>query len=81
MEFDFGSQEELFLRVRPALRAKLSELKRLNIRNVNEIMIWDYLVRIKWSMAKNLSLSDIVSDIMHLDNKKFSEYQKSKVEV
>ena len=81
MEFDFSSQEELFLRVRPALRAKLAELKRLNIRNANEMDIWDYLVRIKWSKAKNLSLSDIVSDIMHLDNKKFSEYQKSKVEV
>lgn len=76
MDFSFNTKEELFVRVRPALNAKLQELRRLNYYNITEMDIWNYLSENKWSKTKNLSLSDIVSDIMHLDNNRLDSYVK-----
>lgn len=56
------------MRVKPALSAKRQELRRLKYSNITERDIWDYLSKEKWSKAKNLMLSDIVSDIIHADN-------------
>ncbi len=64
----FKTKEDLYKRVRPALSAKRQELRRLQYKNITERDIWDYLSREKWSKAKNLMLSDIVSDILHADN-------------
>ena len=74
MDISFNTQEELFIRVKPALNAKLQELRRLNYKNVTEKNIWDYLSINKWSKSKDLALSDIVSDIIHLDNKRLESY-------
>ena len=76
MNYGFNTQEELFIRVRPALHSKLEELKRLNFPNINEKDIWNYLSEVKWQKSKNLTLSDIVSDIMHIDNNKLNRYVK-----
>lgn len=83
MDFNFNTQEELYERIRPALHAKIEELNRLNFKGIKEKDIWDYLSDIKWKKAKNLMLSDIVSDIIHLDNKRLDIYlkEKNKVEV
>ncbi|MCI8347577.1 MAG: hypothetical protein HFJ12_06520 [Bacilli bacterium] len=78
MDFEFHTQKELYDRVKPALHAKLQELKRLNYNGIQELDIWRYLIEIKWKSSKNLMLSDIVSDIIHVDNHKLSTYIKSK---
>lgn len=78
MDFEFSTQKELYDRVKPALHAKLQELKRLNYNEVQEIDIWKYLIEVKWKRSKNLMLSDIVSDIIHVDNYKLSTYLKNK---
>ncbi len=80
MDYSFNTKEELYIRVRPALRAKLEELKRLNFPNIKEEDIWNYLSSNKWSNSKNLTLSDIVSDIIHLDPKILDQYKKSNKE-
>ena len=67
MDYDFKTKEELYIRVRPALHAKLEELKRLNYPNIKEEDIFNYLSIVKWSKSNNLALSDIVSDIIHLN--------------
>ena len=74
MDFEFNSQEELFKRVKPALEAKRVELNRLGVKNVKVKDIWDYLIDVKWSSGRELMLSDVVSDILHLDNKRFNTY-------
>lgn len=79
MEIFFSSQEELYKRVQPALRAKLAELHRLGYPYIHIVDIWKYLVETKWKKAKDLTLSDIVSDIMHIDNRKLDEYIKGKL--
>lgn len=74
MEYNFNSKEELYTRVKPALSAKLQELRRLNYPKITEEDIWNYLSEAKWSKSRGLMLSDIVSDIIHVDNRRLNEY-------
>lgn len=76
VELEFSSLEELYERVQPALKAKLAELHRLGYPYIQIIDIWNYLVDSKWKKAKDLTLSDIVDDILHVDNRKLDEYLK-----
>ena len=78
MDYEFNSQKELFERVRPALRAKVEEFKRLGYSNVKDYDIWNYLIFEKWKKEKGLMLSDIVSDIMNADCKKVDTYLRDK---
>ena len=80
MDIVFSSQEELYKRVKPALRTKKMELTRLGYTYIKEEDIWNYLKINKWSKGKNLMLSDIVNDIIHLDNKKIDRFVKENLE-
>lgn len=79
MDIEFSSKEELYQRVKPALKAKAMELKRVGYSYIREIDIWNYLIEIKWSKSRDLMLSDIVNDILKTDNKKIDEYLKDKL--
>lgn len=79
MDIEFSSKEELYQRVKPALKAKTMELKRVGYSYIREIDIWNYLIEIKWSKSRDLMLSDIVNDILKTDNKKIDEYLKDKL--
>ncbi len=81
MEVVFQTEKELYERVKPALHAKLEELKRLNFKDIHEYEIWQYLKKCVWVNKKNLTLSDIVQDIIHLDHKKINLYLQNKEEV
>lgn len=74
----FKSKEELYERVTPALNVKLNELKKLNYFDIEKDDIWNYLIIKKWSKSIGLTLADIVSDIIHLDNKELYNYIKNK---
>ncbi len=76
MDIEFQSQEELYQRVKPALRAKEMELRRLGFPYIKEHDIWEYLKTSQWSKAKDLTLADIVHDILHLNNQKIDLYVK-----
>lgn len=64
---NINSLKELYLKVTPALKTKKEELKRNRIRFITEKMIWDYLKNNIWYNKDNLSLYDIVDDILSLD--------------
>ena len=76
MDFLFSTQEELYERVKPALNAKITELHRLGFSYITDIDVWNYLIESKWKKSHNLVLSDIVSDILHADNKKIDLFLK-----
>lgn len=78
MNYAFNTKEELYARVRPALNTKLQELRRLKYQDITEEDIWNYLSKTKWSKSHGLMLSDVVSDIIHVDNNKLNEYVKTK---
>lgn len=70
MDIKFNSIKELYKRVMPALRSKKRMLLKNGI-NVKEEDIFKYLSKEKWSKSQNLSLNDIVSDIINLKDDVF----------
>lgn len=76
MEFEFSSKEELYHHVKPALKAKKSELKKTRYDYIQEVDLWNYLIKNKWTKAHDLTLFDIVQDIMHLDWKDVDAFLK-----
>lgn len=77
MNYEFQSKNELFLRVRPALKIKEKELRKLGF-NIKEIDVWNYLGDTKWSRGSDLALSDIVNDILTCNGNDILEYLKNK---
>lgn len=83
---EFNSIKELYERLKPALKTKCTELKRMNYYYIKEEDIWNYLKEYKWKKTTNLNLYEMVSDILELDIIKLDsfvkeEYRKSKREV
>lgn len=70
MDIEFKNVKELYNRVKPALKTKMRLISKKGIKT-NEKEIFDYLIETKWKQAVNLTLSDIVSDILNLDDDAF----------
>lgn len=75
----FNSITDLYRRVLPALRSKKKELSINKLSFITEKDIWDYLRNNKWNQETNLSLFDIVNDILTLPESSIVEYMKSKI--
>lgn len=78
MDLEFSSLKDLYLRVEPALTSKKTELDRIGLSYIDKKDIWDYLVENKWKMGIDLTLSDIVDDILNTDNNLIDKYFKEK---
>lgn len=70
---EFKSIKELYERVYPALFIKKRELKEMGI-IVTEDEIWTYLSINIYKSKKNLTLADIVDEILKLDSIKLQEH-------
>lgn len=68
---EFESAIELKNRVMPALLLKEEKLKREGY-DITSEDIWFYLKQNKWCSSKNLTLNEIVNDILKLDGKLLS---------
>lgn len=79
MDINFSSLEELFNRLKPALRTKRRELKENGYGYLKIEDIWNYLKEEKWTYSNNLSLNDMVSDILNTDNEFIDDYFKRKI--
>ena len=77
MEINFESTKELFERLKPALKSKQTELKNNGYNYIHVIDIWDYLTKTKWQKSHNLSLYEMVSDILNSDNEFIDDYVKN----
>ena len=79
MDIEFKSLEELYQRIKPALLTKKNEMHRSGYTYIKEEDIWNYLKEIKWKNSKDLSLSDMVSDILNTDDINIDSYLKGKL--
>ncbi len=70
----FNSIEELYKRLTPALKSKKKELTNYGMASICEKDIWSYLSTIKWIKATNLTLADMVNDIMTVTIDELSKY-------
>ena len=71
---EYKSQKELYQNLIPALNVKLTLLKNNNYNNITKLDIWNYLKITKWSKSVNLTLAEMVNDIIHTDNKDIDSY-------
>lgn len=79
MEVVFGSIQELYERMKPALFTKKQEMKRNGITYITEDDIWNYLEEKKWKHSRNLSLYEMVSDVLGSDEFAIDQYLKGKM--
>ena len=78
-KIEFQNIKQLYNRLLPALRTKKTEMIRYGINYVSEEDIWNYLKEIKWKKANNLSLYDMVNDVLNTDNSYIEDYLKKKL--
>lgn len=74
------SKEELFIKLKPALNSKVKSLRRIGINYVKVEDIWNYLSMHIWAYKDNLTLHDLVNDILELSNMEITNYVKSLME-
>ena len=73
-EFRFKSLGELYKKLLPALNTKVGDLKRANIKYIKEIDVWNYLKDNYWKNRSDLTLGEMVNDILSTPNFKLEEY-------
>ena len=79
MDMEFSSLEELYKRLTPALRTKMSELKQYGYGYLKKEDIWNYLKENVWTNSHNLSLNEMVSDILNVSGEDVDMYFKEKI--
>ena len=79
MDYEFSSVLDLKAHIKPALDSKVRELQRKNINYVSQDDIFEYLRNMVWPLKSNLTLYNIVDDILNTDNEIFSNYFVSKM--
>lgn len=71
---EFRNLEELYNRIKPALYSKRTELKRNHVSYIKEEDIWNYLSENVWLKKEDLTLSEMVTDIMDLKENDIKGY-------
>ncbi len=81
MDKDFGisDKKELYKRLTPALNCKRRELEKYKVNYVKKEDIWNYLLKTKWKSVTGLDLSQMVDDILNLDNKSLIDFVNNKL--
>ena len=79
MMYEYKSQKELYEGLIPAMNVKLKLLRKSKYTNITYDDIWEYLRDFKWKDSVDLTLSDMVQDIIHTDNLEIVSYVKNKV--
>ena len=64
---EFTSQQQLYNKLLPVFNVKKRLTKNTEYKDITNQDIWYYLIDNKWKTAYNLTISDIVNDIITLD--------------
>ncbi len=76
-EIKFKTITELYKRLFPALTTKKQSINNLFKSNITELDIWNYLKNNIWKDKKNLTLYDMVSDILNSNDDSIYFYIKN----
>lgn len=71
---EYTTQKELYLSLLPVFKVKKRLLKNTKYNSITEKDIWKYLAMNKWQNSINLTLSDIVNDIIIVDAKNIENF-------
>lgn len=78
-EIKFSSLKELYERITPALNTKRHELYNRGYMYVKNEDIWRYLTDIYWEETTNLTLGEMVDDIINMSDEDFINYLNKKI--
>ena len=73
---EYKSQKELYEGLKPAMNVKLANLKRSSDIDILYEDIWKYLSINKWKNSVDLTLGEMVNDIIHTDNMDYVKNNK-----
>lgn len=76
---EYKTQEELFKLLKGAFNVKIRLIKD-DYNYIKAIDIWNYLKINKWSKDKNLTISEMVNDIIEVDINKVDVFVKENTE-
>ena len=79
MDITFNSTKELYDRIMPALCTKREEMRRHGYSYIKEEDVWNYLKEVKWVKANNLSLAEMVSDVLNTEDAYIDSYLREKL--
>lgn len=77
--YEYKSQQELYEGLIPAINVKLKMLKNSEYQYVTKEDIWNFLKETKWKNSVDLTLGEMVNDIIHIENKDIDIYLKDKL--
>ena len=77
MDEKFTSLEELYTRLLPALKSKEKELHFNHMIYISYDDVWKYLCINKWNRGVNLTLFDMVDDILNTDNNLIDDFVRN----
>lgn len=64
---EYNTQLELYLALLPVFKVKHRLLSITNYKDITDEDIWKYLTLTKWKYSHNLTISEMVNDIIMLD--------------
>ena len=76
---EYNSERELFEDLKGAFKVKLRMIEG-KYDNISMLDIYDYLKLNKWRYAKELTISEIVNDIIDVDIAKVEDFVESRKE-
>jgi len=76
---EFNSLQELYDRLKPALVTKRNEMERNGYNYIKLEDIWNYLKEVKWTKTTDLTLYEMVDDILNTDDQIIDTYLKQKL--
>ena len=76
---EYKSQKELYLALVPALNVKMRIVRNSEYNYIKKEDIWNYLRTNKWCKDINLCISEMVNDIINVEEKMIDRYLKDKL--
>ena len=71
---EYNNMQELYNALIPAFNVKLRLFKNSEYENIQKKDIWEYLKNNKWIQSIDLTISEMVSDIINVDGYKVKKY-------
>lgn len=75
---EYRSLKELYEALKPAFSVKIRMFKNSEYSYLTSIDIWNYLKDNVWVSSVNLTIADMVSNIINVDGVKIDRYLKNK---
>lgn len=71
---EFATQKDLYVKLLPAFKVKERLIKVTKYKYITNADIWIYLSKTKWKYSYNLTIFDIVNDIITISVEEINEY-------